>query len=203
VLQSVKNLYGFRVGTNDGLAGTVVDVYFNDQNWSLRQIVISQHPTRLQKAVLLEPSTVRQVDGRENVLHVNLSKAECAALPSATTVLPVCRQYELGAGLRSRIANSDPHLRSAIAVAGYEIHDPEQHLGIVHDFLIDTRSWTVAFLVGRRFGCREREFLVATSAVGQISFASRRVAIAKSSHWDLVFEERNGYDRLLSPQAAY
>jgi hypothetical protein len=180
----------------------VVDVYFNDQDWSVRQIVTSEHPTRFQKAGLMAPSVVRQVDARENVLHVDLHKAEIAALPLASTMLPVCRQYGMRTGSRPAVTAADPHLRCTTAVDGYEIHDPEQHLGIVHDFLIDTKTWSIAFLVGRRFGIREREFLVATSSVGQISFASRRVGIAKSSHWDLVFEERNGYDRLLNLEAA-
>jgi hypothetical protein len=202
VLQSVKNLYGFRVGAKDGLAGGVIDLYFNDQDWSVRKIVSSEHPTRFQKAVLIPPSSIRQVDARENVLHVALSKTECAALPLASTILPVCRQYEFRTGARPVVSNADPHLRCTTAVSGYEINDSEQHLGIVHDFLIDTKTWTVAFMVGRRFGAREREFLVATSAVGQISFTSRRVAIAKSSHWDLVFAERNGYGQPLNLAAA-
>jgi hypothetical protein len=202
VLQSVKNLYGYRVGASDGLAGTVTDIYFNDQDWSVRQIVASQHPTRLNKGVLMLPAHVRRVDSSENVLHVNLSRAECDELPSAATMLPVCKQYELRSGLRPGSAQGDPHLRSTTAVAGYEIHDPEQHLGIVDDFLIDTNTWKVAFVVGRRFGFREREFLLATSAITRISFASRRVAIQKASHWDLVFEARNGYDGLLSREAA-
>jgi len=202
VLQSVKSLYGFRVGAKDGLAGGVVDIYFNDRDWSVRQIVTSVHPTRFQKSVLLQPVSVRRVDPRENVLHVELSKPEIAGLPLASTILPVCRQYEMRTGARPSLAHADPHLRCTTAVSGYEINDTEQHLGIVHDFLIDTRTWTIAFLVGRRFGYRERDFLVATSAVNQISFASRRVSIAKSSHWDLVFEERNGYDRLLNLEAA-
>jgi hypothetical protein len=92
-------------------------------------------------------------------------------------------------------------LRSVVAVTGNEINDSEQHLGVIHDFLIDPRTWTIAFLVGRRFGIQEREFLVPTSAVAQISFASRRVTIRKFSHWDLVFEARNGYDRLLEAAA--
>jgi hypothetical protein len=200
VLRSVKSLYGYRVGATDGLAGGVIDFYFNDQNWSVGQIVVSHHPTRWSKGVLLPTSAVRQADKRENVLHVNLTRAECDKLPPATSLLPVCRQYEMRNAIRP--SKGDPHLRCTTAVAGYEIHDPEQHLGIVHDFLIDTETWTVAFLVGRRFGCREREFLVATSGVKQISFAGRRVAIEKSAHWDLVFAERNGYDNLLSPQSA-
>jgi hypothetical protein len=201
VLQSVKSFYGYRVGATDGLAGGVTDVYFNDQDWIARQIVASQHPTRLNKGVLLTPEQIRRVDASENVLHVSLARAECDALPSASSLLPVCKQYELRGGLRPESAKGDPHLRATTAVTGYEIHDPESHLGIVHDFLIDTSAWKIAFLVGRRFGVREREFLVATSAVNRISFASRRVAIQKSSHWDLVFEERNGYEGILGREA--
>jgi len=204
VLQSVNNLYGYRLGAADGLAGGVVDFYFNDQDWAVRHIITSQHPTRLHKASLLAPSAITRIDNDENVLHVSLNRAECETLPSATTVIPVCRQYALrSASITQHFSSSaDPHLRSAIAVAGYEINDGEQHLGVIHDFLIDRKTWTIAFLVGRRFGMQEREFLVPTSAVAQISFASRRVAIRKFSHWDLVFEARNGYDRLLDAEAA-
>lgn len=203
VLQSVKNLYQYRVAAIDGLAGAAVDFYFNDQDWSVRHIVISQHPTRLHKAVLLDPASVTRIDNDENLIHVSLSRAECNALPPANTVLPVCRQYLLRAASPGRsFASADPHLRSALAVTGNEINNGEQHLGVIHDFLIDRQNWSFAFLVGRRFGRLEREFLVPTSAVSQISFASRRVTIHKFSHWDLVFEARNGYDRLLDAQAA-
>ena len=202
VLQSVKNLYGYRVGATDGLAGGVVDFYFTDQDWSVRHIITSQHPTRLHKASLLNPAFVAKIDNDENVLNVSLTRAECEALPSATTVVPVCRQYALRSSPTRSFTSADPHIRSAVAVTGYEINDSEQHLGVIHDYLIDRRTWTIAFLVGRRFGMNEREFLVPTSAVAQISFASRRVAIRKFSHWDLVFEARNGYDRLLDAEAA-
>jgi hypothetical protein len=203
VLQSVKNLFNCRIGATDGLAGGVVDFYFNDHDWSVRHIITSQHPTRLHKAALLNPASVSRIDNDENVLNVTLSRRECETLPSANTVVPVCRQYLLRAASPGRKFDSaDPHIRSALAVTGYEISDSDQHLGVVHDFLIDRQTWTIAFLVGRRFGMQEREFLVPVSAVSQISFASRRVAIHKFSHWDLVFEARNGYDRLLDAEAA-
>jgi hypothetical protein len=203
VLQSVKNLFGYRVGATDGLAGGVVDFYFNDRDWSVRHIITSQHPTRLYKAALLSPASVTRIDNDESVLQVSISRGDCEALPAATSVVPVCRQYLFrGSSAAHAFASADPHLRSALAVTGYEINDNEQHLGVIHDYLIDRATWTMAFLVGRRFGMQEREFLVPTSAVSQISFASRRVAIRKFSHWDLVFEARNGYDRLLDAEAA-
>jgi hypothetical protein len=200
---SLKNFFGYRIGASDELAGAIVDFYFNDQDWSVRHIVTSQHPTRLHKAALLPPSLVNKIDAQENVLNVSITRAECESLPPATTVTPVCRQYILRSASPARdLSKADPHLRSAVAITGYEINNTEQHLGIIDDFLIDPCTWTIAFLVGRRFGMQERDFLVPTSAVAQISFASRRVAIRKFAHWDLVFEERNGYDRLLHAEAA-
>ena len=202
VLSSAKNLFTYRLAATDGLAAGIVDLYFNDHDWSVRHIVTSEHPTRLHKAALLRPATVTKIDDRENILQVSLTRAETKALPSATTVVPVCRQYALRNSSSRSSISLDPHLRSALAVTGNEISDSEQHLGIVDDFLIDPRNWSIAFIVGRRFGLHERDFLVPVSAISQISFASRRVAIHKFSHWDLVFAERNGYDRLLDAQAA-
>lgn len=203
MLFSIKNLCGYRVGATDGLAGGIVDFYFNDQDWSVRQIVVSQHPTRLQKATLLPPSAVRGIEEREGVLHVNLTRAEIEALPGANSIVPVCRQYLRASSPTARSAGSfDPHLRCVTAVEGTEINDGENHLGIVHDFLAEPDSWKLAFLVGRRFGAQERDFLTSTSSITQISFATRRVSIQKSAHWDLVFEARNGYDRLLEAEAA-
>ena len=203
MLLSVKSLYGCRIGAVEGLTGAVVDFYFHDQDWAVRHLVVSQHPTRLHKACLLAPSLIERVDQDENVAHTKLGRAEYEGLAPASSVVPVCRQYMVRSVSPGRdAAQCDPHLRSANAVEGYEVHDPEMHLGVVHDFLIDPRTWQVAFLVGRRFGFQEREFLVATSGVSQISFASRRVAIRKAAHWDLVFEARNGYDRALEAVAA-
>jgi hypothetical protein len=203
VLLSVKSLNGYRIGTTDGLTGAVVDFYFNDQDWSMRHVVASEHPTRLHKACLLPPNLVAAVDRDENVMHTDLSRAQYQSLAPASSVVPVCRQYMLHSASPGRDSVAcDPHIRSAAAVEGYELHDPEMHLGVVHDYLIDPRTWRIEFLVGRRFGVQEREFLVSTSAVSQISFASRRVAIRKAGHWDLVFEERNGYDRMLEAVAA-
>src|SRR3569832_2498704 len=92
VLQSVKNLFNCRVGATDGLAGGVVDFYFNDHDWSIRHIITSQHPTRLLKAALLNPASVTRIDNVENVLIVTFSRRECETLPAANTVVPVCRQ---------------------------------------------------------------------------------------------------------------
>lgn len=202
-MHSVKSLYGYRVSASDGLAGSILDFYFNDQDFSVRNLVVSQHPTRLHKASLLDPASIRRIDNRENLVSVTLSRDECDALPSAAKVVPVCRQYSMQNASPGRLNVAvDPHLRCTTAITGYEFNNGERHLGIVSDFIVDTAAWKIAFVVGRRFGLREADFLVPASAVNQISFAARRVSIRKDSHWNLVFAERNGYDRCLEAIAA-
>ena len=39
MLQSIKQLYGNKLGAADGDLGHVKDFYFNDQNWTLRYVV--------------------------------------------------------------------------------------------------------------------------------------------------------------------
>ena len=201
MLISVKSLAGYRVGTTEGLAGRAIDFNFDDRSWKIQHVVAAQNPARRERGVLLAPDYVQRIEARENVLATSLTRAEYDALPSAVSALPVCLQYDSRAGLRPSAAG-DPHLRCTSAVAGNEISDHQQHLGIVHDFLIDTETWTIAFLVGRRFGQREGEFLVEATSVGQISFASRRVTIRERANWDLIFAERNGYGKLLELSAA-
>lgn len=201
MLISVKTLAGYRVGTTGGLAGKAIDFNFDDRTWKIQHIVAGQNEARRERAVLIAPEYVQRVEARENVLATSLTRAEYDALPASISALPVCLQYDSRPGVRPN-ASGDPHLRCTSAVAGNEISDHQQHLGIVHDFLVDTETWQIAFLVGRRFGQREGEFLVETASVGQISFASRRVSIRERANWDLVFAERNGYGKLLELSAA-
>ena len=39
MLQSLKQLYGDKLGASDGEIGHVKDFYFDDQNWAVRYVV--------------------------------------------------------------------------------------------------------------------------------------------------------------------
>lgn len=196
MLIGVKSLGEFRVGTSDGLAGKMIDFNFDDRDWSVTHILAGNNPARRERSVLMEPARVTRVDARENVAHTSLSKSEYEALPAGNSVLPVCLQYEMRAGQRpaAGLDSANPHLRCTSAVAGYQIHDPRERLGVVRDFLIDTATWKIAFLVG--IGAAG-DFLVDAVSVAQISFAGRRVAIRENANWELAFAQRNGYDTIL------
>lgn len=201
MLISVKSLGEFRVGTSDGLAGKMIDFNFDDRDWSVTHILAGPNSARRERSVLIEPAQVTRIDARENVAHTSLSKLEYETLPAGNSVLPVCLQYELRAGQRpsARLDGANPHLRCTSAVTGSRIHDPNQLLGVVRDFLIDTTRWKIAFLVG---DSADGDFLVDTASVAQISFAGRRVSIRENANWDLAFAQRRGYDSVLELEHA-
>jgi hypothetical protein len=198
MLISVKSLGEFRVGTKDGLAGKLIDFNFDDRDWSVTHILAGNNPARRERSVLIDPGQIGRVDARENVAHTFFSKSEYDRLPAGNSVLPVCLQYEFSAGQRPSAGRdtSNPHLRCATAVTGYEIYDPSGRLGILRDFLIDTASWKIAFLVGSH---ATGDFLVDAWSVAQISFAGRRISIRENANWDLAFAQRSGYDNILEP----
>ena len=44
-------------------------------------------------------------------------------------------------------AEENPHLRSTREISGYGIHAVDGELGVVHDFIIDEKTWHILFLI--------------------------------------------------------
>jgi hypothetical protein len=55
MLQSIKQLYGNKLGASDGDIGHVKDFYFDDQNWAVRYLVADTGSWLPGRQVLLSP----------------------------------------------------------------------------------------------------------------------------------------------------
>ena len=55
MLQSIKQLYGDKLGASDGEIGHVNDFYFDDQNWAVRYVVADTGSWLPGRQVLLSP----------------------------------------------------------------------------------------------------------------------------------------------------
>ena len=84
-----------------------------------------------------------------------------------------------GAAKRSdKAEHSDPHLRSAQAVIGYQIQAGEETVGSVTDFLVDDQSWVIGQLVvntGSRF--TGKKVLLRPGAIDRISYEESKVFV--------------------------
>lgn len=73
----------------------------------------------------------------------------------------------------------DPHLRSALALIGYQLHIGTRSAGMVTDFMVDTGSWAVESVIiksGRFFA--RRATLVPAGTVTRISFRDSTIFTA-------------------------
>ena len=94
MLQSIKQLYGNKLGASDGEIGHVKDFYFDDQNWAVRYVVADTGSWLPGRQVLISPHSLGGLDQAGKVLRVNLTRKQIEDSPSIESHKPVSRQYE-------------------------------------------------------------------------------------------------------------
>lgn len=94
MLQSIKQLYGDKLGASDGEIGHVKDFYFDDQNWAIRYLVADTGAWLMGRQVLISPYSLGRLQKTGRVLLVNLTREQIENSPSIDSHKPVSRQYE-------------------------------------------------------------------------------------------------------------
>ena len=94
MLQSLKHLFGNRLGALDGEIGRVKDFYFDDHNWTVRYVVADTGNWLPGRQVLLSPHAFVPLLLAEKTLPVSLTRKQIEAAPPIETHKPVSRQYE-------------------------------------------------------------------------------------------------------------
>jgi len=94
MLQSIKQLYGNKLGASDGDLGHVKDFYFEDQNWAVRYVVAETGSWLLGRQVLLSPHAFSGSPPAGKVMLVNLTRKQIEDSPAVETHKPMSRQYE-------------------------------------------------------------------------------------------------------------
>ncbi|MEZ5284701.1 MAG: PRC-barrel domain-containing protein [Vicinamibacterales bacterium] len=93
MLRRVTDIVGCRVTGTDGDIGTVRDVYFDDEQWVVRYLVVSTDGW-LGPDVLITPVVVSSVAWDDRAVKVGLTKDEVADSPSINLHKPASRREE-------------------------------------------------------------------------------------------------------------
>ncbi len=97
MLRNVADMKGLTIQATDGEIGMVDQFYFDDENWTVRYLVVdaggwlSGISGRL---VLISPYSLGSTDWHERHLNVRLTKKQVANSPEIDTHKPVSRQHE-------------------------------------------------------------------------------------------------------------
>ena len=95
MLRSVTALQECAVHASDGDIGRVYQVYFDDEAWGIRYLVVQTGNWLHDRQVLVSPYSLRHVDWSSNAVHVNLTRQQVRESPALDTHKPVSRQHEI------------------------------------------------------------------------------------------------------------
>lgn len=94
MLRNVKELSGYSVHAKDGVMGEVDDLYFDDEAWAIRYLVVDTGRWLSGRKVLIPPAAIGRPDWLGQTLSVSLTKAQVEGCPPIDTRKPVSRQHE-------------------------------------------------------------------------------------------------------------
>jgi hypothetical protein len=89
-----KHLSDFKIRATDGEIGTVADLYFDDETWAIRYLVVDTGKWLSGRQVLISPMSVVNTDWKAKQLDVSLTTRQVEHSPDIDTHKPVSRQHE-------------------------------------------------------------------------------------------------------------
>lgn len=166
----VSDLKGDDVLARDGAVGRLDDVYFDDERWSVRYMVVDTGGWVAGRRMLVSPQAVEAGISDPGKLRIGATREQLKDAPGAQTDLPVAEQQRIAQaegfgppyywsnpvlwGRGGPVAQAahekreaDPHLRSSNEVIGYDVQALDGSLGNVDDFVIDERTWKISGVV--------------------------------------------------------
>ncbi|TAK57423.1 MAG: PRC-barrel domain containing protein [Dehalococcoidia bacterium] len=95
MLARVSKLRHYSIRALDGAIGGVVNVFFDDQTWTVRYFVVETGDWLRRRRVLISPIAVTAVDEGAHTVTMELTRSQIAGSPRVETDMPLSRQMEL------------------------------------------------------------------------------------------------------------
>jgi len=95
MLRSMTDLEDCVIRATDGTIGQVKDLYFDDNAWVIRYLVVETGTWLSSRKVLISPIAAGHPNWTEKVLPVSITKEQVKNSPAIDTDKPVSRQHEM------------------------------------------------------------------------------------------------------------
>ncbi|HUF43934.1 MAG TPA: PRC-barrel domain-containing protein [Aestuariivirgaceae bacterium] len=181
---------GMPVHASDGDIGTIKDVVFDPQSWTVRYLEVSTG-WLLGRDVLIPVDKVKSIEAPEGAVTFDLTKEEIEKSPPAEPARPVDRSYEgrlMGyyglspywtAPPEASQASPAPELLFAGDIDGYELDAQGERVGTVRDVLVDLDTWRITSLMADLGGLFTRDSAtIGTAPVTGIDVTNRIVHVS-------------------------
>ena len=90
----VRDLTELTLYGTDGEVGTIQEVYFDDQNWTVRYLVVRTGGWLMGRDVLIAPIAIVGIEDADASMRLNLLKEQIEQAPSVDQAKPISRVYE-------------------------------------------------------------------------------------------------------------
>ena len=196
MLRNLKPLLGYKLRASDGPAGTLHDVWFDDDSWNVRHFVAHVGHRFAGQEVPLPPSSIREIDWVHRTINLSMTLKEVQAIHEQREQRPVYRQYEqytrnfalwathwmplmgVPAPPEEAPLEEDVHLRSVRHLCGYHVHGTDGQIGRLNDFIVDDRNWKIPLLeIDEREAGVERRIILPSELVRQFLWDERHIQI--------------------------
>jgi sporulation protein YlmC with PRC-barrel domain len=94
MIHEAKQFEGYEISARDGVLGTVKDLYFDDQSWTLRYFVVATGTWLSGRQVLLSAPRLIAKPAGARTLAIDATQEQVRNSPSIDTDRPVSRQQE-------------------------------------------------------------------------------------------------------------
>jgi hypothetical protein len=94
MLTNATFLKGLAIQATDGTIGKVEDLYFDDENWAIRYLIVDTGNWLEGRQVLISPHSVKHVDWDARRLDVSITKKQVEQSPDIDTHKPISRRHE-------------------------------------------------------------------------------------------------------------
>jgi len=94
MLRDTQHVMGCAIAATDGVVGEVEDFYFDDQEWTLRYLVVATGAWLKRRKVLISPHSLGRPQWQRQLLPASITIEQVKSSPDIDTNKPVSRQHE-------------------------------------------------------------------------------------------------------------
>lgn len=94
MLRTASSIEGYSIQATDDELGSVDELYFDDERWAVRYLVVKTGSWFTRERVLISPYSIQSVDHAAKSVRVNLTRDQVKNSPDIDTQQPVSRQME-------------------------------------------------------------------------------------------------------------
>lgn len=95
MLVSENEVYRYSIDTSDGEKGVLKQLYFDDEHWAIRYLVVDTHKWIPGRKVLLSPMSIERMNHDNEAISVSLTSEEVSDSPDIDTDQPISRKHEM------------------------------------------------------------------------------------------------------------